>query len=258
MRILAVGDVVSRCGVDYIANNLKKLIKEKEIDFTVVNGENAFKGKGISKEICDILFDSGADCITLGNHAFSKKSVKKAFETYPSNVLRPINMGDDFSGKGHSVISKNGVQVGVVNAIGRIYMAETCDPFLYTDKALKEMENEGVKIIIADFHAEATSEKLAFGHYFDGRISAVFGTHTHVPTADAKILRGGTGYITDVGMTGSKDGILGLKKESSINKIVFNITEPFEWCETNPSLNGVVFDVCEDTGKCINIERIDY
>ncbi len=258
MRILAVGDVVSRCGVDYVVNNLKKLIKEKDIDFTVINGENSFRGKGISKEICDILFDSGADCITLGNHAFSKKTVKKAFETYPSNVLRPINMGEDFSGEGAAVVLKNGIKVGVINAIGRIYMAEAQDPFSSTDDAIKKMEADGVKIIIADFHAEATSEKQVFGHYFDGRLSAVFGTHTHVPTADAKILRGGTGYITDVGMTGSQDGILGLKKEISVNKVVFEVNEPFEWCDTNPVLQGVIFDVCEETGKCTNVERIEY
>ncbi len=258
MRILAVGDVVCRCGVDYIGNNLRKLISEKEIDFTVINGENSFKGKGISKDICDVFFDAGCDCITLGNHAFSKKTVKKAFETYPNNIIRPINMGEEYSGKGYTILKKDGVSVGVVNAIGRIYMKEALDPFSYTQEALYAMEKENVKIIIADFHAEATSEKQVFGHFFDGKISAVFGTHTHTPTADEKILRGGTGYITDIGMTGSQDGVLGLKKEISINKIVYDISEPFEWEASNPRLQGVIFDISEETGKCLKIERIEY
>lgn len=258
MRVLAVGDVVSQCGVDYVANNLGKLIKELEIDFTVINGENAYKGKGISKEICDILFDSGCDCVTLGNHAFSKKGVKRAFEMYPNNVIRPINIGEGYSGKGYTVLKKDGVLIGVLNAIGRIYMKEALDPFSLSEEAIKDMKSQGVKIIIADFHAEATSEKQVFGHFFDGKVSAVFGTHTHTPTSDEKILRGGTGYITDIGMTGSADGVLGLKKEISINKIVYDKNEPFEWCDTNPKLYGCVFDICEDTGKCIKIERIEY
>ncbi len=258
MRILAVGDVVSRCGVEYVGNNLKHLISEKDIDFTIINGENAFGGKGISKDICDALFDAGCDCITLGNHAFSKKAVKKAFETYPANVIRPINMGEGYSGNGYTVIEKNGVKVAVINAVGRIFMREADDPFSAVKDALLKIKNQNVKIIVADFHAEATSEKLAFGHYFDGQLSAVFGTHTHIPTADAKILRGGTGYITDVGMTGSQDGILGLDRDISINKIVFDASLPFEWCDTNPLIQGVIFELSEESGKCIKIERTEY
>ena len=258
MRILAVGDIVDSCGVSYVSNNLNKLILEKEIDFTIINGENAYKGKGINKEICDILFDAGADCITLGNHAFSKKAVKQAFETYPNNVIRPINMGDEYFGKGYTVIQKNGVLIGIINAIGRIYMKEALDPFSMTDSAIKEMKELGVKVIIADFHAEATSEKQVFGHYFDGKISAVFGTHTHTPTADEKILRNGTGYITDIGMTGSADGVLGLKKEISIEKIVYGKNLNFEWCDTNPIIQGVIFGVSEESGKCTDVERIVY
>lgn len=258
MRILAVGDIVGKCGMNYIENNLSHIIKEYEVDFTVVNGENAYKGKGIDKKLCDIVFNSGADCITLGNHAFFNRKIAQTFSSYPNSIVRPINMTDEYGGKGYTIITKNGIKIGIINAIGRIYMTSCENPFPLIFDAVKAMKDENVKIIIIDFHAEATSEKKALACYLDGKVTAVFGTHTHTPTADEQILGGGTSFISDIGMTGAQDSILGLKKEISIDNIIFEKNVRFSWSENDPKLQGIIIDIDEETGKSLAIERIVY
>lgn len=258
MRILAVGDVVGSCGMSYIENNLSDVIKEYEVDFTVVNGENAYKGKGINKKLCDVIFNAGCDCITLGNHAFFNSKIKDAFLSYPNSIVRPLNMEDEYGGKGYVVITKNNIKIGIINAVGRIFMKECENPYPMLMEAVEEMKKDNVNIILIDFHAEATSEKKATACYFDGKVSAVFGTHTHTPTADEQILNGGTAFISDIGMTGSQDSILGLKKEISIDKIIFDKAVRFEWSENKPQLQGIILDVDETTGKCNSIERLTY
>lgn len=256
MKILTVGDVTGECGVTHIKKHLRRIIKELEIDFTVINGENSLTGNGISKEICDIFFNNDCDCITLGNHTFKYRNVEKAFDFYPKTLIRPLNYDPSLDGEGYTMLEKNGVYIGVINLMGRIYLENLNCPFLAADKAVERLKEQGCQIIMVDFHAEATSEKKAMGYYLDGRVSAVFGTHTHTQTCDEQIFEGGTGFITDIGMTGSGDSILGLKKEISINKIVHHKASRFLWEETNPVLYGCVFDVDENTGKCRKITRI--
>lgn len=257
MRILTVGDVTGECGVTYLKKVLKQIIKENNIDFTIVNGENSLRHNGISKDICDDFFNADCDCITLGNHAFKHKGVTQAFDFYPKNLIRPLNFDPSLDGEGFTILEKNGVLIGVINLMGRLYLENLLNcPFMSADKAVDYMKGKGCKIIIVDFHAEATSEKKAMGYYLDGRVSAVFGTHTHTPTADEQILPEGTGFITDIGMTGSADSILGLKKEISINKIVHHKSARFEWAEGNPVLMGCIFDIDDNTGKCKSVERI--
>lgn len=256
MRILTVGDVTGSCGVTYLKRILKNVIFDYNIDFVIVNGENALTGNGITKEICDDFFDVDCDCITLGNHAFRNKGVKKAFEVYPKNVIRPLNYDSSLEGEGYTILERKGIKIAVINLIGRIYLEPVNCPFLAADSALEKIKESGCQIVIVDFHAEATSEKKAMGYYLDGRVSAVFGTHTHTPTADEQILPKGTGFITDIGMTGSNDSILGLKKEISINKIVHHKNAKFEWAEESPVLMGCIFDIDENTGKCTKVERI--
>lgn len=258
MRILTVGDVTGLCGVTHIKKNLRQIIKDNNIDFTIVNGENALTGSGISKEVCDTIFNADCDCITLGNHAFRYKNVDKAFDFYSKTLIRPLNYDPSLDGEGYTVIEKNGVKVGIINLLGRLYLENINCPFLAADKAIERIKEMGVRIIIVDFHAEATSEKKAMGYYLDGRVSAVFGTHTHTPTADEQILPLGTGFITDIGMTGSMDSILGLQKEISINKLVHHKSSRFLWAEENPALMGCIFEIDENTGKCHSVNRIKY
>jgi metallophosphoesterase (TIGR00282 family) len=259
MKILTVGDVVGECGLNFLKKNLSAVKKFYGADFTVVNGENVLSGSGISLPAADSIFHAGADCITLGNHAFSQKSVEKAFERYPKNLIRPLNYDGSLEGEGYTVLDANlgtSQRIGIINLVGRIFMMPVNCPFLAADKAVAYMQSQNVNIIIVDFHAEATSEKKAMGYYLDGRVSAVFGTHTHTQTADEQILPGKTGFITDIGMTGSTDSVLGLKKEISINRIVHHKTAKYEWSDTAPALMGAVFDIDGVTGRCDNVERV--
>lgn len=255
MKILAIGDVVGECGLHYLQKTLPAVIKEYGIDFTIVNGENALSGSGINLPATEDILNAGADCITLGNHAFNKKDVSSAFDRYPTQIIRPLNYDGSLDGEGYTVLEAKGYRIGVVNLVGRIYMSPVNCPFLAMDKALDYL-SEKTDMVFADFHAEATSEKKAFGYYVDGRVSGVFGTHTHTPTADEQILPNGTGFISDVGMTGATDSVLGLKKEISINKIVYHKNARFDWADTDPAMMGVIFTVDEQTKKCTHIERI--
>jgi hypothetical protein len=258
MKILAVGDVVGECGLNYITRNLSRIIKENNIDFAIVNGENVLTGSGINLVSAEAILNAGADCITLGNHTYSKKDVEKAFQKYPKNVIRPLNYDGSLEGEGYTILDAKGYSIAVINLIGRVYLLNVNCPFLAADKAVAFLKERNIDIIIVDFHAEATSEKKAMGYYLDGRVSAVFGTHTHTQTADEQILPEKTGFITDIGMTGATHSILGLKKEISINKLVHHKNAKYEWANEDPALMGAIFDIDEKTGKCQDVKRIIY
>lgn len=255
VRILAVGDVVSSQGCEKLRKELPKLKREKEIDIVTVNGENSAVGNGMTAFSCEHIFSSGADVITGGNHSFRRREFYDTLESSFS-VIRPVNYGKNAPGKGFTIIDKGFVSVGVVNLLGTALMENLRNPFDCIDEVLQELKKE-VKIIIVDFHAEATAEKRAMGFYLDGRVSAVFGTHTHVQTADEQILPKGTGYITDIGMTGPVNSVIGVKPELAIEKMRTNMPVRFENPDGECSLCGAVFEIDKQTGLTKSVERIN-
>ena len=257
MRIFAVGDVCGFIGCNAVKNILPKIKKEKNIDMVIINGENSADGNGVTRQSADFLFACGADVVTGGNHSMRRKEV---YDYLDENnfIIRPSNLSDAENGKGYCLIDFGYLNVAVINLLGKIYLEElNCDcPFKTADKLIKTAKSDGAKIIIIDFHAEATSEKRALGIYLDGRVSAIFGTHTHVQTADEQILKGGTGYITDLGMTGSKDSVLGVKSDIVINRLKNKGRSKFEFADGECILNGCIFEIDNKTGKTVAIERI--
>lgn len=217
MRTLIIGDVVGRAGRQAVMAHLPDLIDRLSLDFVILNGENATHGFGLSPEHASALFDAGADCIILGNHSFDRKEIIPVLD-HDERILRPINYPSGTPGRGKVLLTgRNGHRVGVIQTIGRLFMNPDSDnPFLAADTALAEWADEARDATFVDIHAEATSEKMAFGHYLDGRVTAVEGTHTHAPTADTQILPGGTAFQTDLGMTGDYDSVIGMIKENSI------------------------------------------
>lgn len=251
-NILAVGDVVGACGVKHLSRCLRSLKKRKSIHFTVVNGENAAM-VGLTPNDADDIFAAGADVITLGNHTWNRREICIYLDE-SRYILRPANFLPSLPGQGWSVYETRIGPVAVVNLIGRCNMDFGPDnPFLVADKVLAEL---GSIPVFVDFHAEATSEKLAMGFYLDGRASAVWGTHTHVQTADERILEKGTGYITDLGMTGPLRSVLGVKPEQSIDLFRGELTSRFEWPAGPGRLCGAVFTVDGASGKCTAVERV--
>lgn len=258
MRILAVGDVCGSIGCEYVRRVLPALKKEKSIDAVIINAENSADGNGTTRESAEYLLSLGADVLTGGNHSLRRPEF---YEYLDQNdfVLRPHNLGEDKSGKGYCLVDFGKLSLAVINLSGKIYLEKSgadC-PFKTADELIEKAKNDGAKIIIVDFHAEATSEKRALGLYLDGKVSAVFGTHTHVQTADEQILQNGTGYITDLGMTGPIDSVLGVKKEIIINRLKSNDMSKFELANGECSLNACIFEICENTGKTVKIERIN-
>ena len=251
---MAVGDIVGKPGIDMIKTRLEKLIVRLGIDMCIANGENAAIGNGITYTIAQDLFDAGIDVITMGNHVFNKKDIFKLFEQ-DANIIRPANYPPGTAGKGYIIMTLRNHKIAVVNLAGRVYLNQLDCPFRTIDYCLKEIKKE-TNMIIVDFHAEATSEKVAMGCYLDGRVSAVFGTHTHIQTADERILPQGTGYITDIGMTGPYNSILGVEKEIIINRFVTHLPEKFKIAEGTAQLNGIVFEIDEKTGKTTSVLRI--
>ncbi|MCR5352672.1 MAG: TIGR00282 family metallophosphoesterase [Clostridiales bacterium] len=257
MKILAVGDVVGVSGTEFIRKNLWNLRKENKIDFTVLNGENAAKGNGLDRSTAETLLASGADVITSGNHIWKKYDVKGVLEDMPC-VLRPANFPDACPGNGSIVTEVNGVRILVVSLIGNVYMQDSyTSPFEKADALLEKYKGE-FDVSVVDFHAEATSEKIALSKYLDGRVSAVFGTHTHVQTADAKILPRGTATVTDVGMTGAYDSVLGIKYECVLDKFLLKMPIRFEEADGKVMFNGAVFDIDEKTGKSTDIKTLNF
>ncbi len=254
LRLLAVGDVVGKSGLEYIKSNLWKIRKAENCDIVIVNGENSAPGNGITKMSADTLFMSGADIITTGNHVFRRNEVYSYLDDN-EKVLRPANYPKTVPGFAHGVFDFFGVRVLVMNLLGTVYMESLESPFEAAERILAR-EKDGFDIAVCDIHAEATSEKMAFAHHFDGRIHIVFGTHTHVQTADAKILAQGTGYITDLGMTGPYDSVLGVKKETVIKKFVEKMPVRFDEADGKAFFNAAVFDIDTKTKKVTNVKSI--
>jgi len=255
MRILFVGDVVGAPGRRIVRTRLKSLKKELGADLTIVNGENAAGGAGLTSATAEELFAAGAEVITTGNHVWDKREVLGLLERDP-RVLRPDNYPAGSPGRGILVVERSGCKVAVVNLMGRVFMPLTDDPFAASDRLLAELSDE-VRVVVVDFHAEATSEKSAFAWSLDGRVSAVLGTHTHVATADARILPGGTAFITDVGMTGPFDSVIGVRKEQAIERFRTSRSIPYETADGDVRLAGVIVDVDPESGRATAIERVD-
>lgn len=250
MRLLFVGDVVGRSGRNAISDILPGLIADYALDLVVVNGENAAGGFGITEEICQDFLDAGADVVTTGNHAWDQREALVFIERQPQ-LLRPANYPAGTPGRGATVaIARNGARVLVVNVMGRVYMDALDDPFAAADRELNACPlGSMVDAVVVDMHAEATSEKQAMGHYLDGRASLVVGTHTHVPTADYQIFDGGTAYLSDAGMTGDYDSVLGMEKDEPVNRFLRKIpTARFQPALGEPTLCGVAVEVSDSTG----------
>ena len=257
MKILCIGDVTSPRGVEHLRQNLWGVRRREGIDFCIVNCENASVITGASANDAEVLFSAGADCLTGGNHTLRNRSVYTYLDDTEA-MLRPINFGDAVAGHGYAILDCNGYKIMVINAMGNIHIEPTLDnPYSYIDRAL-EREKGRYDFAVLDIHAEATGEKLAMGYAYDGKISVVFGTHTHVPTADEKILPMGTGYISDVGMCGETGGILGMNPELVVKQLRSRMPVKFEPAKGAPRANGVIFDVDQNSGKVLAIERISF
>jgi 2',3'-cyclic-nucleotide 2'-phosphodiesterase len=257
MNILFVGDIVGKPGRELVRKGLRALVEEHEVDLVIANAENSANGFGITKEIGDTLLEWGVDVMTSGNHIWDKKEALDYIGAEP-RLLRPINYPAGVPGNGSYLArTKDDVSVGVINAMGRVFMLNIDDPFA---RVLQEVEalRQRTRIIFVDFHAEATSEKIAMGWHLDGKVTAVVGTHTHVQTADERILPKGTAYLTDVGMTGPHDSIIGVEIEPALGKFLNALPARFETATANPRLNAVVVDADEETGRATDIERLSY
>lgn len=257
MNILAIGDIVGINGCDFLREKLHGIKKLKNIDVVIANGENSANGNGITPTGADHIFASGVDVITTGNHAFRRKEMYDYYDE-KEFIVRPANYPDSTTpGKGITIIDKGRVRVAVINIMGTSYMEPLECPFVTADRLIKKAKDEYANIIVLDFHAEATGEKRAMGYYLDGRISCMFGTHTHVQTADEQILPYGTGYITDVGMTGPYNSVLGVKPEIIISKLKDKLPQRFDWAEGESKLDCVIFTIDEKSGKTTGVERLE-
>lgn len=257
MRILAIGDVTSPRGVDHLMKNLWAVRRKYGVDFCIVNGENASLITGISAELAEVLLRSGADVITGGNHTLRNKAAYTYLDEEAA-ILRPVNFGDSAPGHGYGIYDALGYRALVINALGNIYMDPVLDsPFSYIERVLAEAEGK-YDFAVLDIHAEATGEKLAVAYAFDGRINVVFGTHTHVPTADGRILPMGTGYISDLGMCGESDGILGMDASVVVEKMRTHLPRKFAPSKGEVEADGVLFDLDPSTGRVSAINRIKF
>lgn len=256
MRILMIGDIVGRAGRNAVMERLKEIKQDKQIDFVVANVENAAAGFGLLPYMGEDFLASGIDVMTSGNHIFDKKDVIDYIKSQPK-LLRPANYPEEVPGSGLWVgkAAKLDLEIAVINVQGRVFMAPNDCPFKAVDKILSGLGSK-VRVILVDHHAEATSEKTAMGWYLDGRCSAVVGTHTHVQTADERVLPQGTAYITDLGMTGPYDSVIGIEKSSIIEKFLRGMPRKFEPGERDVKICGVVIDVNEQTGQARSISRI--
>ena len=260
MQILFIGDIFGRPGRTIVQERLPGLVKTHGIDLIIANGENAAAGFGITPPLVEELFELGIEVITTGNHVWDKREIIDYFRSADGNphspsrrLLRPANYPSGMPGEGLYRGEKGGVSYAVINLQGRVFMASNDDPFRVADQLLKEND---AKVVIVDVHAEATSEKISMGWYLDGRVTAVIGTHTHVPTADERVLPKGTAYITDVGMTGPYDGVIGVKKELVVEKFLTNMPVRFEPASGDVRLCAVVIDCDEARGRARSIRRL--
>jgi metallophosphoesterase (TIGR00282 family) len=256
--VLFLGDVFGKPGRSILENSLQTIVLENNADVVIANGENAAGGIGITPAICKRLFDMGIDVVTSGNHIYKKKEIYDYIERQP-RLLKPANYPPGTPGRGYYILSdsKTGFnKIAVVNICGRVFIENFDCPFRCMDKILEDIKKE-TSIIIVDFHAEVTSEKVAMGWYLDGRVSALIGTHTHVQTADERVLPGGTAYITDVGMVGPLDSVIGVKKENIIERFLKLMPQKFIVAEDDYLINAVIVEIDEKTGKAKSIKRIN-
>ena len=257
MKLLFIGDIVGRPGRDLVKQGLPAIVEHHEIDLVIANAENAAAGFGITREIGDQLLDWGVDVMTSGNHIWDKREALDYIGAEP-RLLRPANYPAGVPGRGSYLArTDDGRPVGVVNAMGRVFMLSIDDPFAVVLKEIEALRAR-TRIIFVDFHAEATSEKLAMGWHLDGKVTAVVGTHTHVQTADERVLPKGTAYLTDVGMTGPHDSIIGVEIEPALGRFLTGLPSKFETATANPRLNAVVIDADEQTGRANAITRLSY
>jgi len=255
LNILCIGDIVGRPGRRIIADKLKRLVKELDVDCVIANAENAAGGSGLTPQIYNKLLRYGVNLITLGDHTFRKREIIQTLEV-ADNIARPANLSEFAAGRGVGVYKTGkGPTVGVVSLIGRMFMKPADCPYSAADRILPQLQQQA-DIIMVDFHAEATSEKVAMGHYLDGRVSCVFGTHTHIVTADEKILPGGTAYITDIGMTGSHNSVLGRGTESVLKSFRTQMPFPFEIATGDVKMDTILVAVNSGSKKAERIERI--
>jgi metallophosphoesterase (TIGR00282 family) len=253
VRLLFIGDVVGSPGRGVVEGLLPGLIESEKPDFVVVNGENAAGGVGITPKIARALFDAGADAITLGNHAFRHRDVYEMLDSEP-RMLRPANYPMAAPGHGHTVLEKGGLRLAVVNLSGTVFLEAARSPFAEIDAVLAELRGKADHVLV-DMHAEATSEKVAMGWHLDGRVTACVGTHTHVATADARVLPGGTAYVTDVGMTGARGGVIGVRREQALERFLTQVPSRFEPSDEDPWLNGVLIEA-DGSGSATGIRQL--
>lgn len=254
MNVLCIGDVIGSTGSDFLRRKLPGIRREKDVDVVIVNGENSADTNGITPDSADGLFTAGADCITTGNHCFRRRESYDMFDG-DLPVIRPANFPASVPGRGDEIIDLGSRRVRVINLMGIVGMKDTLRcPFETIDELLEQSQE---RFTIVDFHAEATGEKRSLAEYIDGRVSAIFGTHTHVQTADEQILRGGTGFISDAGMTGPIDSCLGVKAELTIRFMRTHMPTRLEYADGPCMLNGVLFRLDDHTGKTLSVERIN-
>ena len=255
MKVLAIGDVYGKSGCEFLLKKLPTIKKEYQIDLVIANGEYSAEGNGILPGSAELLFSAGVDVITGGNHSLRRREIYPMLDEN-SFLLRPANYPNTVPGKGLTIVDLGYTSVAVINILGVVYLESMNCPFETADKLIEIVKKTGIKIIIVDFHAEATSEKRAMGFYLDGKVSCLFGTHTHIQTADEQILPNGTGYITDIGMTGVKNSVLGVDKDIIIKKLKDKMPMKFYNAIGDCELNGCIFDIDKNTGKTVSVKRI--
>ena len=254
MKILAIGDLIGSAGIRKLKNELPRLIEKEKIDFVIVNGENSAEGMGITEKNFKDILQEKVDVITMGNHTWGKKDIFK-FIDHPK-LIRPANYPEGVVGKGYNIYSCKNKKIAVINLIGRVDINILSEnPFIKSKEIIQEVKNK-VDMIIIDFHAEATAEKIALGYFLDGKVTAVYGTHTHVQTADETILPKGTAYITDIGMTGPKNSVIGMEISASIKRFETTLPERYKIAGGECIFNGVIFDIDDNTNKAKEIKRV--
>lgn len=255
MNILAIGDIVGEIGVKKIVKELPKLKEKYDIDFCIINGENSAGGMGITKKIFDSLINAGADVITMGNHTWGKKDIFSFIDN--KRIVRPANYTKGLPGNDYSIVNKNNKRIAVINLIGRTSMGILSEnPFIVANDIYNKLKNQA-DIFVLDFHAEATAEKIAMGYYMDGKYTIVYGTHTHVQTADEQMLEKGTAYITDIGMTGPKKSVIGMDVGVSFKRFVTSLPERYKLADSEAMINGCVFKINDETNRTEEIIRIN-
>ena len=256
MKILAIGDIVGEIGLNKLKKELPQIINDEKIDFVVVNAENTSGGMGLTIKDFNALLKMPIDAITMGNHTWGKKDIF-AFIDNPK-LLRPANYSKGIPGKGYNIFNCKDKKIAVINLIGRTDMNILSDnPFLIAEEIVNKLRKQ-VDLIVIDFHAEATAEKIAMKNFLDGKINVLFGTHTHVQTADEEITDNGTGYITDLGMTGPKNSVIGMDIKASVKRFVTSLPERYKLAEGNAILNGCIFEINDENCKTVNVLRISY